>query len=341
MGTFRMNKAARAHIVSRMVERFFQSRMKEEQALERGQELLKRVKRALTAQTPDDWRFTRNPSAHFFISVVQELEHSGHKHTEQIKLLGGTCRVGPNSENLVGGIRKYAKAMVDPARSKPTLQSLEEMADLYLSELECPTSEIVHELKTCYSAREDIAQRTRLAERTFGELRHTILLQAMKTARMQGGMPNALLCEDSQAPGGLQLWVRQGDRWSSLDRGKKQAKWYALFCPLAQEGPVLDQGQIWSFDADGGLQREKEAAVSSVVGAKWDKPEGYRSETYWWLPTRLDFMAIDYDYLSREHAHLMSALEVATAQVISMVYDLAMAKLKLQPEPAWYRKHKK
>ncbi|MGD9495254.1 MAG: hypothetical protein AB7Y46_02980 [Armatimonadota bacterium] len=55
----------------------------------------------------------------------------------------------------------------------------------------------------------------------------------------------------------------------------------------------------------------------------------------------MDFLAIDYDYLGRECAHLIGAREAIMRQTIQMVYELAMARLKLQQPPGWYQRRRK
>lgn len=349
MGTFEVNASAREHIILRIVQRFLGGDGRETDLRGRAKKLLDRALTALRQQTPDDWRFTRHTSAHFFISVVQDVAapRGGDTHPEQVKLLGGTYRDSEHGRRLQEELSEYAEAMcgrkrggvaADSPAASEGMAALERMVELYLADLESADSAVVHELKTSYWGGADIAQRKRSAEQAWSEYPHTLILRGIKMASAQAGMPNALLCDDEGAPGGLALWVRQGDRWSSIKRGSEQSRLYAMFCPLTPDGPTLDRGRIWSFTRNGKLRDEGEAEVNAVMGGSWAKPEGYRSETYWWLPTRMDFLAIDYDYLARECAHLMGAREAAMRQTIQMVYDLAMARLKLQPPPAWYAK---
>jgi len=337
---FVVTPKAHNHIVQRLIQRFLggDARRRPE-----AEELVVRVVAALKAQTPDDWRFTRHPSAHFFISVVQEccVPGAAVAKDRQVKLLGGTYRMSGHGAELEKRLRKYVLVMTsvnEDADAPGHLDRLEHMADLYLADLQEPASAIVHELKTAYAPGSEIAQRRASSQKLLEDYCHTAILRSLKVPRLHAALPNALLCADDGSPSGFQVWVRQAECWTAPRLGGGKPSVRALFCPLTKDGPTVETGQIWSFDAQGNIKREGQASVRAILGVKCPKPEGYRSESYWVLPTRLDAIWLDHDYLCRERAYEMSAAEVATLTVVRWIYELALAKAGLGDGPAWYRK---
>ena len=357
MSKFVLTPEGREHVARRIAERFHKAKGPKTgsetpsdeylAAVEEGGKLATRALEALEAQTPDDWRFTRHASASFFVSIVQQcpIPRSDATTTEHVKLLGVTSRSSRHTSELDRLLAEQTASMVaggarpDSATAQESLSRLERMAELYILDLECPESTISHEFRTAFAGDTPLAQRRDTKERVLADYTHTLVLRATKTAGVNSTMANALLCPDEDKPGGFALWARQGDRWSAVSTGAKNSALYAMFCPLNSEGIDTDTGCIWEFRSNGSIARKSDAQPNAVLGAGWPgKPEGYHSESYWTLPTRLDVLSIDYDYLHREQAHRMSLEEVARRSVIGWVYDLALHKAGLGPEPMWFHK---
>jgi hypothetical protein len=356
VGRFVVSEQAREHIAQRICERLLCRGLKGEAWVaccanpDRRAEAARLLEEALAAlreQTPDDWRFTQHPSACFFVSLVHECPVPGgttRTCAEHVKLLGVTLRESEDGRALQATVEAYVERMMaagaDCAEDVETLaaanaEALRSMADLYLKDLARPDSEIVHELRTAYGPAEDIAQRRTSSDAVLAPHRHTMILRHLKVTSTRAAMPNALLCADAATGGALRLWVRQGPRWSRATRDDRQAPMYALFCPLMPKGPNFTEGRIWSFDQRGALRCLGPGSVASATGIHWDKPVGYHTESYWSLPTRLDVLHMDLDYLRREQAHAMTARETVLGHVVEQAHALALASLKLSPEPAW------
>jgi len=336
---FRTPGQAKRHIIDRAVERFFQH---DEDKRPEAEALLGRALAALEAQTPDDWRFTRHPSARFFISVVHPRPISGRsiRKDAQLKLLGRTYRVSRPGQELIKRLRKYVRQIRSSGSPEKRLDELRAMAELYLKDLQDPQARIVHEFKTAYTAAGQLPHQRAWQRKRLEDYRHTAILRGLKVPKLYASLPNALLCAEKADDERLTLWVRQADSWTCPRLDVGSAVVYALFCRLTKEGPALESGQIWRFDGRGNIQREGAAEVRALLGAGWQKPAGYRSESYWVLPTRLDALWLDHDYLYREKAHTMTATKAATLTVINWIYDLALAQAGVSDPPAWHSKSK-
>lgn len=348
MCTFVLSRQARKHVLDRICERFLNSRRSDEECRVQAQELLRDCMKALRAQTPDDWRFTRSPAAHFFISIVDRNLNAppGVISEQQLKLLGGSYRRGEAGMELESRLKRLAKQLhsrglpvsgrVGPSDVREELAALR---SLYLQDLQDSAAPVVHELKTAYGAAEDIAQRRRAKRQSLQAYRHTMVLRSMNLAGLHAALPNALLCEEHEGQRDYRLWVRQGDNWWAPQlRGKKRAQEVALFVPLRREGLDAHEAQLWSFDTDGRIRRVDGACGTFSAQGKCQTPKGFRSESYWNLPTRLDALWLDYDYRHRECVPQLSGEEIVTYVVINWIYDLATAEADGVHPPAWLGK---
>lgn len=300
MGRFAVSEQAREHIVLRICERLLGKGLKGEALAAccadpdkqaEAARLLDEALEALRQQTPDDWRFTQHPSACFFVSLVRECPVPGkgaQSCTDHVKLLGVTVRESEEGRALEAAVEEYVRQVLATGsegaadweeRARDNVVALRDIAVLYLKDLARTDSEIVHELRTAYGPAEDIAQRRISNEAVLAAYPHTMILRHLKVTSTRSSMPNALLCA-SPRDGGLQLWVRQGPRWSRSTRDDHQAPMYALFCPLTPEGPRFTEGRIWSFNSGGVLRCLGPGSVRSATGIQWKRPDGYHTESY-------------------------------------------------------------
>jgi len=329
---------AKRHIVDRFVERLYAKN-----AARRGEaaSLLDDAVSTLREQAPDDWRFTRHPSACFFISLLVACPVPGHKAqtlTGHVKLLGATYRESEAGQCLEELLRLSVETSEGSEGRGCGRESLAQMADLYLADLEAPDSTIVHELRTAYSPGGAIGQRRDSTETRLASHPHTAIMRGIRSPTTRAAMPNAILCRTSPDRA-FELLVRQGERWSRMRRDGHADKQYALFCPLAADGVHAGGSSIWSFGNNGALKREADGVATGVLGSGWsNKPQGYRNEIYWLLPTRLDVLRMDLDYELREKAHTMGARQSMQARIIDWVTELALSRAGLQPPPTWYSK---
>jgi hypothetical protein len=329
----------REHIVCRAVERVFNgNKAKRSVAVS----LLERALGALRAYTPDDWRFTRHPSATFFISLILPPACEAQiGHERQLKLLGRTHRLSRHGVELEKRLKAFVRASasgMDPAARRAELEA---MADLYLADLQEPAGEIVHELKTVYRAAEDLGNLRKPHQELLREYPHTAIVRAVKAPALYASIPNALLCPQEEDPDGFRLWARQGDCWTAPQLSAPRQHVRALFCPLTRSGPSFDEGQIWAFDNQGNIRREGAADVRAILGVRCQKPDGYRSESYWVLPTRLDALWMEHDFLYRERAHEMTPKQVQTLTVINWIRALAVATAGVAEPPKWRKRKEK
>ena len=109
-----------------------------------------------------------------------------------------------------------------------------------------------------------------------------------------------------------------------------------LFCPLTRSGPMFEAGQIWGFDNNGNTRPEGPADVRAILGVRCETPEGYRSQSYWVLPTRLDALWIEHDHLYRRRAHEMTPEQMETLTVINWIHALALGKAGIGDPPKWW-----
>ncbi|MCE5215606.1 hypothetical protein LLH03_01135 [bacterium] len=361
MAQFRVTEKARQHIVERICERLLCKGLPSDQTTAccgssetqgEAEGLLDEALAALEDQTPVGWRFTQHPSACFFVSLVHQcqLAGTGQVCSDHVKLLGVTVRESHDGRVLREQVDQYALQALAagecqtgavPEWCEGNAAALREMSKLYLRDLERADSEIVHELRTAYAPAEDIAQRRHSNDVVLSAHPHTMILRSMRVTSTRAAMPNALLWRgDGEGGCGLRLWVRQGTRWSKATQNGRQAPMYSLFCPMTSHGPSFGDARIWSFNSQGVLRCLEPAQLQGAAGAVWSKPDDYHTESYWALPTRLDVLHMDLDYLIREQAHRVTARDVALWHVVEQVYQLAFASLGLAAAPAWSRKTK-
>ncbi|MBP8955118.1 MAG: hypothetical protein KBI47_22200 [Armatimonadetes bacterium] len=334
------NDQSREHIVDRLVERLYG---RDDGCRSQAETLLDKSIAALCEQAPNDWRFTRHPSACFFVSLLVDCPATGGKPARpgHAKLLGASFRESDAGRELEHKLAKYVEAHCG-CEQLDGRDSLTELAELYLVDLETAGSKIVHEVRTAYFPDAAIGQRRTSTENRLAEFPHTAIMRSVRSPATRAAMPNAILCRPQEDPETLQLLVRQGESWTRVHRGGKGEKLYALFVPLTSQGIQTECGAIWSFDERGKLAREAEGVAIGVLGAGWaGKPDGYRNETYWMLPTRLDVLRMDLDYMRREKAHCLTAAECLTVQAVDWITDLALGAIGLQPKPTWAVKNEK
>jgi hypothetical protein len=351
MCEFVISSAARNHLVQRICERYLNSSDKDPDTRQQANAILKAARAALVEHTPPGWRFTRNPAAHFFVSLVHRTPGApAHVISEaQLKLLGGTYRRGQTSGELekrlkllVAALNSRRPGTVHALSSTEVRSELVALRDLYLQDLQDPDAVIVHELKTAYFSSEEIAQRRRAKRQALDNYPHTMVLRAMNLPHLHAAIPNALLCpREGDAPP-YQLWVRQGDSWWAPElKSSKKARELAVFVPLQATGPDHSQAQLWSFDIQGAIRRLEGAGSCASCAPHCETPAGFRSEGYWHLPTRLDTLWLDADYCLRERVPDLTGLDLVRAQVIKWIYELANAETdKDVSPPAWLGKYK-
>lgn len=334
------NDQSRKHIIDRLVQRLYDG---DEGYRGQAEALLEKSIAALCEQAPDDWRFTRHPSACFFVSLLVDCPPTGCRPARlgHAKLLGASFRESDAGLELERRLAEYVEAHCG-CDQLDGRDALKELAELYLADLETADSKIVHEVRTAYSPDAAIGQRRTSTENRLAEFPHTAIMRSVRSPSTRAAMPNAILCSSQGDPETLQLLVRQGESWTRVHRKGKGEKLYALFVPLTSQGIQTDCGAIWSFDERGNLKRAAEGVAIGVLGAGWTgKPDGYRNETYWMLPTRLDVLRMDLDYMRREKAHCLTAAECLTAQAVDWITDLALGEIGLQPKPTWAVKSEK
>ncbi len=333
MAHIEVSDDARAHILQRIRERG--------KNLPLGltpQAVLDACVDAVKTQAPDDWRFTRQPNAHFFFSY---LNNTGDRSTH-IKFLGGTHRQTERGRVIVAELETLALSPRGESDWETFSGSLESIAEQYLEDLADPDATVVHTLKTVMNPKEPLRQSSLEKQNLFASYRHTGLLRACKAPRNLALRPNALFLPRSPDDSAVDLWVRQGDSYlafsASLNINRRS---HCVFRRLTAVGVAPDQGALWSFDEQGNAKFVASVECGQPTAVrKEDLPEGFHGETYWTLPTALDSLWLNLDYELREQFPIMTAERMVLARLVDSVYELAwaLAEVPGASEPAWFRK---
>jgi len=333
MATVHVDQAAEKHIIERINERA--GRLPDGLT---AKAVLEIVTDTAAGQAPDDWRFTRHPCAHFFISMLlQPVEVN--RWQKQVKFLGGTYRHTQRGAKLVRRLERLAECGTAPhAQARDTLTDI---ASRYLEDLADAEATVVHELKTVYKATTALGQEVAGHLEEYRGERHTGLLQALRAHRRLATRPNALVFRPAPEAA-WELWVRQGEPYLAVDRkgaGRAPDETYAVFCRLTPAGIDPKQSALWAFDADGrALAAGQFASVATLAApAACRPPAGYRTENYWTLPTALDRLAFDLDYECRYSLHRMTARRLALVTLLDQVYAAAwsLAEVPGASKPRW------
>ena len=281
-------KFAEEHIITRLQERY-------KFGTADAKSYLHNVGDVLSRRTPVDWRFTESPTSRFF---VMEEEKAA-------KFLGMSYRASDACSQITQELQELCRI----GDSKTIISKLKNYSSEYLSAICSPDLPIVHEFRTVYGKGSDgnIREEKQLYETGRGVVAHILPVAAKKIA----SRPNAIVSCNIGDDGHRMLLVRQHLNWINMEPGKKE---YYLFHPLTDSGIDNNQLFIYSLTENGDLKKEDRKVLSktaeleiSPTSEKLGKtcrssgviPDGYRTESYWKVPTCLDIRLTDLDYLER------------------------------------------
>jgi len=224
-------------------------------------------------QSPDDWRFTRSPVAKFLIYD----QKSG------FRILGRTYRkIGHDFlENL-----KIAKLNINTAE-KDHQKIAQKLAEEYLKIIQDPNAEIVHDLKTIYDQKMGIGELKHFYKSARIDLSHLIPINAKKIATR----PNAIITEKNE------LWVRQKE----LIKIPQEID-YLFFERLTREGIDKSSIHIYTHDTQGNIKLYDKYQIykEPIIVTKKVSLKGFRTASYWSLPTYIDAVYLDLKYRSEK-----------------------------------------
>ena len=254
-------------------------RVLERYKLENPEEILERIVRTLEKEAPNYWRFTESITVRFFVIDFPS----------KVKVLGFSYR--DFGKEIVAEIMdKIVKNNVQTLR-----MNLANFIDRYVKSLFNPDTKIVHQLRTAYPKESgEIGEEKKVFSASKEQVSHIIPLREKKMA----ARPNAVVLDQAN------LWVRQHMNWVNMKDSNKE---YLLFEKLTRKGIDKSQHRIFGYSSNGHLEeiplqgcpagysnRCYRAGFQSAVGRA-----GYRTESYWVLPTYLDLRMLDLDFRER------------------------------------------
>lgn len=234
---------------------------------------------------PRDWRFSENPQGEFLLTVVKEDEKV------QLKFLGRSYRLTRNWSALWEGVT----ALLD-SEEEPGEEAVEKLAGFYLEDQCQWDADIRHELKTILTPKMVPTSAGRLDE--FESEPHMSVLTGSRLHYNLARRPNALLLlRDRSEP---ELLVRQGQPYFRAFDGADRSISFCVFAKLGPSGIESGKGQLWKVSGTGILFRQGAARCWPTSRPKREyMPEGFRSESYWQLPLKLDAWHSDLVFCAR------------------------------------------
>lgn len=266
----------------------------------------------LRRNAPEDWRFTMNPTADFFLTFIDG--------ETQIKILGRSYRLTAQSDVLWQKIERAAKD-----RRVNRDETVRFCADLYRKELADDSAEICHQLSTAYAPEWALNYDRRWHPDDTRRHPHTMLLQASETSTNLAKRPNALLL--AGLAGTTELWVRQGNPYVAMNSTGRSVDSYCLFCRLNTSGIVPEDGALWRFDEGGQAHFVGKASCGSAPTFPGEKPpNGFRSWNYWSLPLLLDVRFRDLVERQQKATNTFP-VEAVMIELIRRIYEIAQEDL--------------
>jgi len=258
------------HLTLRATERYPVTQAEAEKHLDR-------IIHILQNQAPQDWRFTRNPVGRFLVW----------DETSTFWVLGRSYRRGESYQGDDALLIEEIKGLEKFALNN---KKLEKMTQAYLEMIHDPGAEIWHELKTVMKPGADISQAKQSFKRLVEEIPHVIPIRPKQRA----SRPNALI----NAKG--ELWVRQ-EEFPNPNDPKTE---YLAFEKLTEKGIDKKVENLYLFDRKGNLSYTGQTVRGrrSIHLKREPLPEGFRTESYWCLPTVVDAHYVDILYKMERHA---------------------------------------
>jgi len=248
----------------------------------------------LKNNTPDDWRFTKSPVAQFLIYD----EESG------FRILGRTYRDNGKGKDFINNLK-----------NKNFFQT--KSVGEYFEIIKDPNAKIIHELKTIYSKKMGIFPLEVSYTRERVNLPHIIPIDAKKIA----SRPNAIIRKNKT------LWVRQNE-WIKIP----QELDYLLFELLTKNGINKSKKIIYTHDKNGNIESYKEYdGVEIPVVFKFTPPDGFRTASYWSLPTYIDAFYTDLKYKAQHSTSSLNSEESLLKARIEIIRE------KLKREFGWQK----
>jgi len=266
MAIIKITEESRKHLVNRAQQRF-NCRPKD------AVKYIENFIEVLENQSPDDWRFTRNPVAKFII----------YDQKSSFRILGRTYRnVGKDFLEKIK-ITKFIKNSPEKEHQK----AIQILAQEYLAIIQDPDAKIIHELKTIYSKDKNIGELKNTYKSTRIELYHIIPNNAKRIATR----PNAIVTENNE------LWVRQKE----LIKIPQEID-YLFFEHLTKEGIDKSYIHIYAHDFSGNikLHQKYQAAKEPIYPPKLKLSGILHTASYWALPTYIDIIYLYLKYRSEK-----------------------------------------
>jgi len=258
---------------------------------------------------PRDWRFSENPKGEFLLTVVDEDAK------KQIKFLGRSYRMTWNWRPLRTGITELVAAMEDTSKA-----AIDELARLYIKDQCQWNASIRHDLKTILDPEMVPTSAGRLDE--YEGEPHMAVLTGSQLHYNLARRPNALLLiRDGADP---ELLVRQGQPYFRAYDGADRSISFCVFAKLRTSGIEEGSGQIWKVSGNGVLFNEGDARCWPTSRPEPDSvPHGFRSESYWQLPLKLDAWHFDLDFCARRSEFPRDHEVMRTLRLVTRIREAA------------------
>ena len=256
------------------------NRLKEEAA-----RCVQRIKEGLEEQAPEDWRFTTSPVARFLIW----------DESTDFRIVGRTYRDSDLDRRVLSEL------------GKPSLK-MDEIVQEYLQLIREPAARICHELKTILKKGQDISQLKQSYRLARVFLPHVIPIDARRVATR----PNAVLTGEQE------LWARQNELLS-LDDG--QTEEYLLFERLTPRGLDKSAMRIYRHDMQGNIRFDKAMTgkPSPLYLKRHALPSGFRSASYWSLPTYVDAVYMDLLYKAERYEEGKAVADMSPKEALLLL----------------------
>lgn len=308
MAYIKINDYNTAHLIKRAKERYSSF---QELEVQRVKDHIYRIINILENQAPDDWRFTRNPTAIFIILDEKT----------KLRILGRSYRdVG---EGIIEEIKKLQGSF---SSSADEAHQLDKVGAMYMEAIKKPGAKICHALKTCPRKDAPISLAKDIFLAVKDNLLHCVPLEAKRSA----ARPNALITVEDE------LWVRQ-DEW--VNPGERNQE-YLLFQRLLHEGIDKSVIRVYSHNSSKGeikfvdekkYKGIKQPLILQIEKTFWKNqrnPGDFHTESYWYLPIYPEFKVMDLKYKKIKNPTIMNGEDL----FILSIWDEITKRIKVKLE---------
>lgn len=241
---------------------------------------------AIRRSCPPDWRFSENSQGEFLVTVIDDDARV------QLKFLGRSYRMTRNWTTLWQGINELLASGQEPEDA-----DIRRLAHFYREDQCQWDGDIRHELKTILSPRMVPSSSGRLDE--YEGEPHMSVLTGNGLHYNLARRPNALLVLRGGAE--PELLVRQGAPYiRAFDNGSDRSISLCVFAKLGPSGIKAGSGQCWRVSGNGVLYPNGSARCwPTSRPEREDLPDGFRSQSYWQLPLKLDAWFEELSFLAK------------------------------------------